>query len=706
MTLTGIETLTDIRLSAVKWLDRMRQALSMNQFSVAYQPFVHVATDRVIGVEALSRWSDPDIGEIGPSIFIPIAEENGFILEFTEWLIVRAIGEIVSLSSKFGDLLLLINVSPHILSQREFCEYLERTVNPSIRHRLIFEITDNYHLPEKKEADFRSLATELMEKGFRFALDDFGTGHLDLRQVVLFPAHILKTNVSLIRHPENGRRGNLVIGLVAEVARELRMHVIAEGVENAEQWENVKTFGFEYAKGFFFCPPLQLKDLEARLASISPGRRALRTDETISYNGSGDVRQESFSSGNPVLILGGEKTDCQIELENRSQRVFIREAIENGIGILNQFDFIACIMWVENVETNHIVFLQQCRRFYQEMPIIVVTDGLDVSWVVRLMREGVTDFILYPNDSGEAVGRILNHIENREAMIRSVHSSERMVLQLRDRMEWESYKENWNISTDNRFGQKTIDHLRTSLTQGSGIGILISLMEMLSEQKPRTDGSRIIDADFMKMVMNNVRIAQKHIDGIESIVDLMKRDLVLKKACFHDFMNLSMEVLSGVSIYFHSKNIKLNLPVLREWGDFSLEVEIEYFRMAMQELAVNAYKYALPNTEVDLIVTIRAGYLCLGLKNIVSRSPFGGIPDELAENITEPFYRLRPPVEDVIEIETFGLGLGLTAVKFIMHKHRGMLSVKEVRDHSRDKVRPAVLASIFFPVEKNPCRPE
>ncbi len=689
---------TDTLFISDEWSEKMRKSLVQNRFSVAYQPIIHVSTETIIGVEALARWTDEEGQEISPSFFIPLAEQNGFIYEFTEWMIDRALEESFSFRRNVKGLLLLVNVSPHVLARPSFSEYLDRRVDDSLKERLILEITHQSHEVSHDETFCRTQVVNLMEKGFRFALHDSGVGHLDLKQLALLPAHILKTDVSLIRHPEYGRRGTMMMNLVSEIARELQMLVIAEGVEGPEQWTDVKSFGIEYAKGFFFCPPLMEQQLNEWVNEILLGSRSLFTKS--SSDRALHLGQDCFLRENPVLILDSKDPKWIDDFRKRSGKVLINGEIKNGIALLGQFDFLICVIRIDRLTTLHLAFLQHCRRLYPKMPVIVIAENMSISRVVKLMREGVKDVILFPDEAEEVTEKIQTYIDSQELIRRSDHSSEQMMRSLRNRMEWASYKESRNLTTDNRFGQKTIENLRASLTQASGFGILLTLFEMLAQQIPLENGDRIVTDDIMKIADINIRVAQKNIDGLNRIVNLMKENLQLTKFRAEDFQKLLAESLEPLTGLLEKKKVKLNLPVSWDWGEHILEIEPDYFQLAIQELAINAFKYTVSDSEIDFIATTKAGYLCMGFKNIVSGGIFKGISDEVSEIVTEPFQRLHPPFEDEIEMETFGLGLGLTAVKYIMHKHGGMFTFKEVRDHSGERVHPAILSSIYLPVVK------
>ena len=128
-------------------------------------------------------------------------------------------------------------------------------------------------------------------------------------------------------------------------------------------------------------------------------------------------------------------------------------------------------------------------------------------------------------------------------------------------------------------------------------------------------------------------------------------------------------------------------------------VDLEKIYLAIEEILINAYKYSTNKSQINIFANVSKGYFCISVKNEVPKEPYGGIPQDMEKLVIEPFFRLHPPVEDVISIEKFGLGLGLTVVDYLVRKHNGLFFIHNAIDHTGNRVSNCVLSEIFLPMQ-------
>ncbi|MXN65608.1 EAL domain-containing protein [Stappia sp. GBMRC 2046] len=238
----------------------LRRAIDREELSLVYQPQFALADGSLAGVEALMRWDHPHLGMIPPTEFIAIAEECGLVEEIGRWSIRRACEDAAGWSAP---LRLAVNISPpqfqdpHLL--REIRDTLARTGFPA--ERLDLEITESLFL----ESSRKLLQTmgELRDMGIGLVLDDFGTGYASLGYVARFPIAKIKIDKIFIDPITEDRKSAAIVRTIAELARELGMSTVAEGIETPEQRMAVEAAGVGIAQGYLFARPRPAREIAA-----------------------------------------------------------------------------------------------------------------------------------------------------------------------------------------------------------------------------------------------------------------------------------------------------------------------------------------------------------------------------------------------------------------------------------------------------------
>jgi diguanylate cyclase (GGDEF)-like protein len=239
----------------------LRAAVLAGELNLHYQPLMSNDGARTTGVEALLRWTHPTRGEIGPSVFIPIAEQSNLIVTLGEWLLRRAFID----AQRWADITTAVNLSPRQFQHPEFPAVIRRLVqetgvNPA---SIELEITESL-LMEESERVKRALAA-LREMGFRIALDDFGTGYSSLGYLRRFPFHKIKIDRSFINGIGASIESAQIIHSIVSLGHALKMSVTAEGVETAEQHRFLQAAGCEQLQGFLFAKAMSADDLHDRV---------------------------------------------------------------------------------------------------------------------------------------------------------------------------------------------------------------------------------------------------------------------------------------------------------------------------------------------------------------------------------------------------------------------------------------------------------
>lgn len=239
----------------------MRKALEDNEYELYYQPKTDVFTGEIIGAEALIRWISPTKGFISPNVFIPLAEENGFIIELGDMVLNEAVHQQIKWSEQGIDIKISINIATKQLLDRNF-QYKFTTLLYDTKvdtSKIEFEITE-YLFLEHNNNNMKILDL-IHDNGIDISLDDFGTGYSSLSYLKKFPIDILKID-KIFMDDYNTEEGAIFVETIVKMGQTLNMRVIAEGIEEKEQVEYLKKIGCRAYQGYYCSKPLSVKDFE------------------------------------------------------------------------------------------------------------------------------------------------------------------------------------------------------------------------------------------------------------------------------------------------------------------------------------------------------------------------------------------------------------------------------------------------------------
>jgi diguanylate cyclase (GGDEF)-like protein/PAS domain S-box-containing protein len=235
----------------------LRQALERDEFALAYQPKIDLATRATCGAEALLRWNHPQRGLVSPDEFIPVLEDTGLIVQVGEWVIRRVCQDLKGwAASGLEPLPIAVNLSARQFRQKDLDVRIRSLmagagVNPSL---IELEITES-HLMQDPEQAIRIMRA-LRESGMRIAIDDFGTGYSSLAYLTRFPVEALKIDRSFVADVFSDRADAAIVRTIIEMAHQLGFTVVAEGVETDRQAAFLRQFRCEQAQGFLFARPM------------------------------------------------------------------------------------------------------------------------------------------------------------------------------------------------------------------------------------------------------------------------------------------------------------------------------------------------------------------------------------------------------------------------------------------------------------------
>jgi len=246
----------------------LRDALDKEQFVLHYQPCVSLPDCRMTGVEALIRWHHPEQGMVPPSTFIPLAERNGLIGQLGQWVFREACEQTARWRSEgLPPIRVAINVSARQFNRHGLIQEISKLIadNGLTARDLHMEITESMMMENPERA--RGILESVAAMGMDIAVDDFGTGHSSLSYLKDFPIHYLKIDRSFVMGLPEDQDALAIVKAIVAMARNLKLKVIAEGVETAAQRDLLAELGCDQAQGYFFSRPRRASELSRLLAA-------------------------------------------------------------------------------------------------------------------------------------------------------------------------------------------------------------------------------------------------------------------------------------------------------------------------------------------------------------------------------------------------------------------------------------------------------
>ncbi len=248
----------------------LRNAISNSELELYYQPFVDMQDSKVVGAEALIRWTNPALGEISPATMIPIAEESGLIVAIGDWVLEQACKQLVQWRTqdfRNGQIdKISVNVSYIQFKQDDFVDKVINTIAKTgiVPSMLELELTESIVI-DRVDAVASKMA-RLRNAGISISMDDFGTGYSSLTYLKKLPFNTLKIDRSFVRDIISDREDAALVETIISIASTFNLSVVAEGVETQEQYDYLRELGCHYFQGYLCSKPVSVLEFENLLA--------------------------------------------------------------------------------------------------------------------------------------------------------------------------------------------------------------------------------------------------------------------------------------------------------------------------------------------------------------------------------------------------------------------------------------------------------
>ncbi|MDA0305124.1 MAG: EAL domain-containing protein [Proteobacteria bacterium] len=249
----------------------LRRALENGQLSLAYQAKVDLGTHTITGAEALLRWESPELGRITPDEFIPIAEETGLIVPIGAWVLRTACEEAVKWRELRADpVQVSVNLSALQFLQGDLLSTVENILTDTglPATLLDLELTESI-LVRNPEETIRTLK-QLKKLGASVSIDDFGTGYSSLSYLTRFPLDTLKIDRAFVTHLPDDKNAVAIVRAISSMAKNLNLHIVAEGVETNDQVSFLHELGCHTGQGYLFSKPVAVENFSMLLTQNRP----------------------------------------------------------------------------------------------------------------------------------------------------------------------------------------------------------------------------------------------------------------------------------------------------------------------------------------------------------------------------------------------------------------------------------------------------
>jgi diguanylate cyclase (GGDEF)-like protein len=247
----------------------LRQAVARRQFELHYQPRVDVATGVTLGMEALLRWRHPEKGLVMPDDFIPLAEETGLILPIGDWVMQEACRQNKAWQNKgLRPLRVSVNISALQFQQKSLLDGIADALRKSGLDPAYLEVEITESVVMQKASEAIGTLQELARMGVHISIDDFGTGYSSLSYLKRFPLHTLKIDRSFIRDLSTNQDDATIVVAIVAMAHNLRLKVVAEGVETSDQLRLLHALGTDEYQGYHHSRPVAAAEFEIILAQL------------------------------------------------------------------------------------------------------------------------------------------------------------------------------------------------------------------------------------------------------------------------------------------------------------------------------------------------------------------------------------------------------------------------------------------------------
>lgn len=501
-------------------IDSMESALKGGQFQVFFQPKYRIRDDHLAGAEALARWTHPQWGMLSPAEFIPLFEKNGFITKLDQFVWEEVCRKLKAWEKRgYSDFPVSVNVSRADIYSVDIADLLISIVQKYelAPERLHLEITESAYTENSKQ--LIEVVSRLRELGFIIEMDDFGSGYSSLNMLNQMPIDVLKLDMKFIQSETAKPLERGILQFVIDLARRMRLSVVAEGVETREQLDRLLEVDCDYVQGYYFARPMPAEEFEQFLEKEKLRGKLGKTTP---------LNEEGRSEYHKQILLIADEDGQYIEQvrENFSALFCVMAAtdVNAALDILaEQGDRIALVLLSQSLSedgTRAVMELIQRDRDLWKIPVII-TGPADRDIERKALKSGAVDYAVKPHWPESLTKRVAHAIRLNTSRMREEILRE------------EAFRDPMTGALNRRGWQAAAGALHKGDAPMAVCFFDLDNLKKINDIHGHGEGDRLI-IEFSKVIRDNIRDTDimARLGGDEFIV-VMKRmqspEIALKK---------------------------------------------------------------------------------------------------------------------------------------------------------------------------------
>lgn len=501
-------------------IDSMESALKEGQFQVYFQPKYRIRDDHLAGAEALARWTHPQWGMLSPAEFIPLFEKNGFITKLDQFVWEEVCRKLKAWEKwGYSDFSVSVNVSRADIYSVDIADLLISIVQKYelAPERLHLEITESAYTENSKQ--LIEVVSRLRELGFIIEMDDFGSGYSSLNMLNQMPIDVLKLDMKFIQSETAKPLERGILQFVIDLARRMRLSVVAEGVETREQLDRLLEVDCDYVQGYYFARPMPREEFEQFLEKEKLRGKLGKTTP---------LNEEGRSEYHKQILLIADEDGQYIEQvrENFSALFHVMAATDVNAAldlVAEQGDRIALVLLSQSLSkdgTRAVMELIQRDRDLWKIPVII-TGPADRDIERKALKSGAVDYAAKPHWPESLTKRVAHAIRLNTSRMREEILRE------------EAFRDPMTGALNRRGWQAAAGALHKGDAPMAVCFFDLDNLKKINDIHGHGEGDRLI-VEFSKVIRDNIRDTDimARLGGDEFIV-VMKRmrspEIALKK---------------------------------------------------------------------------------------------------------------------------------------------------------------------------------
>ncbi|MBN2038766.1 MAG: response regulator [Spirochaetes bacterium] len=321
--------------------------------------------------------------------------------------------------------------------------------------------------------------------------------------------------------------------------------------------------------------------------------------------------------------------------------------------------------------------------------IIVMTSHSDSDMIIDIMKKGVFDYLIKPVKKNDMLLRIQNAFKISELNRMKKITEKEKNIRLEQQLDWYKLVDRMTRKEVHLKETNLFENLRRSLNQGSGIGVMVSLIDLISMTAKKKGDVYEISETIMNDIFKNQALVYKTMQVFFDIEKLTSEDLELERIPLNDLYEAVNTAINDLEESAAIGNHKLVLSERKKIFDrIAVNINAEYFKKIIDEMLINAMKYSEKGSTVFTIIDTRGGDVIFSVINNIKQDGDDGIPMEYENIVFEPFFRKIKYIQE--EYNTLDYGLGLTLVERVVKKHNGKVMINNITDYSDIGRKPAI----------------